>query len=85
MKDENRRMKRNRDLKVRIREFALRIIRLYSALLKTTDAQVLGMQLLNSGISVGVHYREAQRAKSNADFISKVEGPCKNWKKTNTG
>jgi len=30
--------------------------------------------LLRSGTSVGAHYREAQRAKSDADFISKVEG-----------
>lgn len=35
---------------------------------------VLGNQLLKSGTSVGAHYREAQRAKSNADFIGKIEG-----------
>jgi len=35
---------------------------------------VLGRQLLRSGTSVGAHYREANRAKSNADFISKIEG-----------
>ena len=44
------------------------------ALPKSVVAQVLGKQLLRSGTSVGAHYREAQRAKSNADFISKVEG-----------
>jgi len=38
------------------------------------DAKVLGNQILKSGTSVGAHYREACRAKSNADFISKVEG-----------
>ena len=59
---------------VRAKAFALRIIRLYVALPKTTEAQVLGKQVLRSGTSVGVHYREAQRAKSNADFISKIEG-----------
>jgi four helix bundle protein len=62
------------DLKVRTRQFALRIIRLYTSLPKTTEAQVLGRQILNSGTSVGAQYREAQRAKSDADFISKVEG-----------
>jgi four helix bundle protein len=31
-------------------------------------------QLLKSGTSVGAHYREACRAKSNADFVSKIEG-----------
>jgi four helix bundle protein len=33
-----------------------------------------GRQLLRSGTSVGAQYREASRAKSNADFISKMEG-----------
>ena len=62
------------DLRKRTREFALRIIKVYAALPKTTEAQVLGKQLLRSGTSVGAHYREACRAKSNADFISKIEG-----------
>jgi len=63
-----------KDLKVRTKEFALQIIHLYSALPKTTEAQVLGNQLIRSGTSVGAHYREAQRAKSDADFVNKIEG-----------
>lgn len=63
-----------RDLQQRTKDFALRIIRLYVSLPKTTEAQVLGKQVLRSGTSVGAHYREAQRAKSDADFISKIEG-----------
>ena len=35
---------------------------------------MLGKQILRSGTSVGAQYREAQRAKSDADFINKVEG-----------
>ena len=62
------------ELRARTKTFALRIIRLYVTLPKTTEAQVLGKQVLRSGTSVGAHYREAQRAKSNADFISKIEG-----------
>jgi four helix bundle protein len=62
------------DLRVRTKSFALRIIRLYSALPTTTVSAVLGKQLLRSGTSVGAHYREATRAKSTADFISKLEG-----------
>src|SRR3954470_24140520 len=62
------------DLETRTTEFALRIIKLFSALPKTTEAQVLGKQLLRCGTSVGAHYREAKRAKSTLDFISKVEG-----------
>jgi four helix bundle protein len=70
MKDESGGKKGEDDLKVRTRKFALRVIRLYTALSKSTEAQVLGKQLLRSGTSVGAHYAEAQRAKSNADFIS---------------
>jgi four helix bundle protein len=62
------------NLKVRTREFALRVIRLYSALPSTTVAQVIGKQLLRSGTSVGAHYREASRARSTAEFISKLGG-----------
>ncbi len=61
-------------LKSRTKRFALRIVRLYAALPKTTEAQVIGKQLLRSGTSVGAHYREAMRARSNAEFVSKIEG-----------
>lgn len=60
------------DLAVRTKRFALRIIRLYSSLPKTTEAQVLGKQILRSGTSVGAHYREAHRARSTAEFVSKL-------------
>lgn len=62
------------DLKARTKAFALRVVRLYSSLPKTTEAQVIGKQLLRSGTSVGAHYREGSRARSNAEFISKIEG-----------
>ncbi len=73
---------RGQDLKIRTREFALRIIRLYTSLPKTAEAQVIGKQVLRSGTSVGAHYREACRAKSNADFISKVEGGLQELEET---
>jgi four helix bundle protein len=57
----------------RTKRFALDVIRLFSSLPRVIVAQVLGRQLLRSGTSVGAHYREACRAKSNADFISKIE------------
>jgi four helix bundle protein len=63
-----------RDLRERTKKFALRIIKLYAALPRRGDAQVLGNQLLKAGTSVGAHYREACRGKSDADFISKIEG-----------
>jgi four helix bundle protein len=70
------------DLMVRTKDFAIRIIRLYAALPKTTEAQVLGKQLLRSGTSVGAQYREAQHAKSDADFISKIEGSLQELEET---
>jgi four helix bundle protein len=60
-------------LRERTKGFAVRIIRLYSALPKDAAAQVIGKQLLRSGTSVGAHYREAQRSRSRAEFISKIE------------
>jgi four helix bundle protein len=64
-----------RDLKERTEEYALRMIRMYSSLADTTVAQVLGRQVLRSGTSVGANYREANRARSKAEFIAK-NGDC---------
>lgn len=83
MKDERgTRNEENRDLKARTKEFALRIIRLYSSLPRSTEAQVLGRQVLKSGTSVGAHYREAKRARSNAEFVSKIEGGLQELEET---
>ena len=62
-------------LRMRTKQFALRIIRLFSALPNTSVAQVLGKQLLRSGTSVGANYREASRGRSKAEFICKI-GDC---------
>ena len=70
------------DLKTRTKVFALRVIKLYSSLPKTTLAQTLGKQLLRSGTSVGAHYREGMRARSNAEFISKLEGGLQELEET---
>jgi four helix bundle protein len=61
------------DLRTRTSEFALRIIKLYVSLPKTTEVQVIGKQVLRSGTSIGAHYREGHRAKSDADIINKFE------------
>ena len=70
------------DLKQRTKAFALRIIRLYSALPNNTVAQVLGKQILRSGTSVGAHYREAHRARSTAEFVSKLNGGLQELEET---
>jgi four helix bundle protein len=59
------------DLAKRTKNFALQIIRLFSALPKTTEAQVIGKQVLRSGTSVGANSREASRGRSKAEFIAK--------------
>ena len=70
------------DLKKRTKDFALRVIHLYSSLPKTTEAQVMGKQVLRSSTSVGAHYREATRARSPAEFISKMEGGLQELEET---
>jgi four helix bundle protein len=61
------------DLRTRTKAFALRIIRLFASLPHRADAQVIGKQVLRSGTSVGAHYREGHRARSTAEFVSKME------------
>jgi four helix bundle protein len=67
-------MSSSADLRMRTSDFSLAVIRFYSDLPRDTVAQVLGRQVLRSATSVGAQYREAQRAKSPADFISKSQG-----------
>jgi|ERR1041385_2761052 four helix bundle protein len=60
------------ELKKRTKQFALRGIKLFNSLPKRKDAEVLGVQLLRASTSVGANYRAACRARSQADFISKI-------------
>jgi four helix bundle protein len=60
------------ELKQRTKSFALRVIKLIESLPNTKTADVIGRQLLRSATSVGANYRAACRARSNADFISKM-------------
>jgi len=64
-----------KDLAERTKKFARRIIRLFVALPREPVAQVLGKQALRAGTSVGANYREADRARSKAEFVSKI-GDC---------
>jgi four helix bundle protein len=70
------------DLKVRTKRFALSVIRMYCDLPKCTEAQVMGKQVLRSGTSVGAHYREALRARSSAEYVSKIEGGMQELEET---
>lgn len=60
------------ELRDRTKGFALRIINLSNALPDAPAGRVIRGQLLRAGTSVGANYRAAKRAKSTADFISKM-------------
>ena len=65
--------------KKRTKAYALRVIHVVESLPNTQTGRVIGNQLLRSGTSVGANYRAAARAKSRADFVSKmgtVEEEC---------
>jgi len=70
------------DLALRTKAFALRVIRLFCALPKNTQAQVIGKQVLRSGTSVGANYREAHRARSKAEFLAKIGDSLKELDET---
>jgi four helix bundle protein len=60
------------ELKARTRAFALRVIRLAESFPETPTARVIRNQMLRCGSSVGANYRAACRARSKADFVSKM-------------
>src|SRR6266571_3048209 len=60
-----------RDLRDRTKQFALRILEMFSVIPKSTQAQVLGKQVLRSGTSIGANYREAYRGRSKAELVAK--------------
>ncbi len=62
-------------LNQRTKDFSLRVIKMFSAFPKTAIAQVMGKQVLRSATSVGANDREANRARSKAEFIAKI-GDC---------
>jgi four helix bundle protein len=60
------------ELKKRTKQFALMIIKLVEDLPNTLAGRTIGVQIIRSGTSVAANYRSACRARSNADFISKI-------------
>jgi four helix bundle protein len=60
------------ELRERTKKFAIRIIRLFKALPKAAEAQIIGKQLLRSGTSVGANYRAVCRARSKAEFVARI-------------
>ncbi len=78
-------MQAEHDLEERTKQFALRVIRLFGSLPKSSEAQVLGKQLLRSGTSVGANYREGFRGRSKSEFVANAATLCENSRNLPTG
>ncbi|UCG81271.1 MAG: four helix bundle protein [Desulfobacterales bacterium] len=63
----------SKELEERTRKFAVRIIRLSTALPNTPEGIIVRNQITKSGTSIGANYREANRARSRADFRNKAK------------
>ena len=70
------------DLRERTFDFALRIIRLFSALPQTEETRFLGEQFLRSGTAVGADYREAHRGRAKPEFVAKIADCLKSLDQT---
>ena len=63
----------SKELEKRTRQFEVRIIRLSTTLPNTPEGRVIRNQITKSGTSIGANYREANRARSKADFKNKIK------------
>jgi four helix bundle protein len=61
-----------KQLQDRTKQFAVRIIKSFAKLPSDEAARIIGKQFLRSGTSLAANYRAACRARSAADFISKI-------------
>ena len=66
--------RKKEEFRQRTKAFASAAVRFYCSLpTGRVEVQVLGKQLLRSGTSVAANYREASRARSDAEFVSKID------------
>jgi len=74
-----------KELEQRTKKFAIQIIRLSSKLPNTPEGRVVKTQITKAGTSIGANYREANRARSKADFRNKIKiceseaSECQYW------
>lgn len=59
-------------LRARTKQFAIRIVTPFKRLPRTDEARIIGKQVLQAGTSVAANYRAVNRARSRAEFISKI-------------
>ena len=60
------------ELKQRMKQFALGVVKLVGSLPKTMEGRTIGNQLIRSGTSVGANYHAACRGRVKAEFIAKL-------------
>ena len=65
-------LNRAKQLQHRTERFAIRIIKAFARLPKDDATRVIGRQFLRSGTSLAANYRASCRARSGADFSSKI-------------
>ena len=63
----------SKKLEKRTKAFAIRIIRLSVLLPNSVEGKIIRNQLTKAGTSIGANYREANRARSRADFKNKIK------------
>ena len=69
---ESEKVVRTADLKVRTKQFALRVMKMVDALPRTIQGRTIAKQIIRSATSVAANYRAACRARSRAEFIAKI-------------
>ena len=70
------------DLRDRTKDFALRIVRMFTELPETDEARIIGEQALRSGTAVGAHYREAHRHRAKPEFPARINDCLKELEET---
>lgn len=68
----NDKIRYREEMKLRLRKFVLDLIKLCQSVPYSKESNILVKQLLRSGSSVYANYRAANRARSKAEFFSKL-------------
>jgi four helix bundle protein len=70
-------VKRKHEFRARTKPFAGSVIQFHMGLDKQKEElRVIGIQMIRSGTSVAASYREVSRARSNDEFVSKIDICC---------
>ncbi len=61
------------ELQIRLKDFAIRIIKMVDSMPRTISADALARQIVRSGTSPSANYRAALLGKSDKDFLNKLK------------